>query len=503
MGSASSRASVADTSSEKRVDDARTETETISSLRNLNITDKPASQDGSLTLSQLDNWESSVAQDPKLLLARTILTHSDITSTLLKIRQATVSDPHVFNTSVEFKTNPITSQKSSGRCWLFATTNVVRYSVMKKLGLKEFQLSQSYLFFYDKLEKANYYLELSIEHADKPLDDRKVVHFADAPVNDGGQWDMAVNLLATYGVVPQSVYPESFSSSSSRPLDKLVTLKLREHALILRDLSSKLHSTSSLSSEAITSLLRKKKEELLAEVWNIMSVTLGKPPGPDDTFVWDYETADGKVKRWEGTPKDFYKDFSSQTYPPTESFSLINDPRNSYGKLYTVEGLGNIWGGRPVLYVNAEVDKLKEVVVKNIKAGQPVFFGCDVGQFSDRQAGIMDTELYDYENAFNITLNLTKAQRLQVGESLMTHAMVISAVHIDPRSGKPVRYKVENSWGDDVGDKGWFVMSDKWFDEFVYQVVTPRVFAPKNLVDVFDKGDKVVLPPWDPMGSLA
>ncbi|KAI5115428.1 hypothetical protein M0805_002825 [Coniferiporia weirii] len=196
---------------------------------------------------------------------------------------------------------------------------------------------------------------------------------------------------------------------------------------------------------------------------------------------------------------------SSKQYPPLESFSLINDPRNEYKKLYTVDSLGNIWGGRPVLYVNTKSADLKQAVVKQLKAGQPVFFGCDVGQFSDRIVGIMDTGLHKaaLENAFSISLSLTKAERLQVNESSMTHAMVITAVHIDAATGAPVRYRVENSWGPDPGERGFFVMTDAWFDEFVYQVVVPKALAPRELVKVFENGDSIVLPPWDPMGSLA
>jgi len=373
---------------------------------------------------------------------------------------------------------------------------------MKKLNLKDFQLSQSYLFVYDKLEKSNYYLEMAIQNADLPIDDRRVNHANGDLISDGGQWDMACNILKTYGVVPREIFPESFSSSSSSPLDKLLKTKLREHSLILRRLHSSLRADTSLRKEDILGVLRSKKEELMGEVWTILSTTLGAPPHPNKKFVWDYLDANEKAQTWEGTPLEFYDAFTSKQYPALESFSLIHDPRNPTSRLYTVDGLGNIWGGRPVLYVNTEIDRLKDAVVKSIKAGHPVFFGSDVGQSSMRTTGIMDTDLYEYENAFNIKLGLTKAERLQTAESAMTHAMVISAVHLDKR-GKPVRYKVENSWGPDVGNKGYFVMTDKWFEEFVYQVVVPKQLADKDHVEVFEKGEKVVLPPWDPMGALA
>lgn len=464
---------------------------------------QPLATDGSISLSNVNAWESAAAADPKIQLARTILAHNNIKSTLTS-REAGVAIPHVFNHEVDFKVAPVTNQKSSGRCWLFATTNVIRHEVMKKLKLKEFQLSQSYLFFWDKLNKSNYYLELSIENADLPVDDRLVNFLANDLISDGGQWDMAVNLLETYGLVPQPVYPESFHSSASSPINSLLKLKLREHALTLRALSSSLKADGSVSPESAISTLRAKKEELMQEIYTIMSATLGVPPKPDASFTWEYYTEDGKYAKWEGTPLQFYKAFTAK-FSPAESFSLINDPRNEYGKLYTVDKLGNIWGGRPVLYVNTEIDDLKQAIVRSIKAGQPVFFGCDVGQFSDsgKGVGIMDTDYFEYEQAFNITLGLTKAQRLQTNESAMTHAMVISGVHVDEKTGRPVRFKVENSWGEDSGVQGYNVMSDKWFDQFVFQVVVHKSLATKEQVKIFESGERVVLPAWDPMGALA
>jgi len=312
---------------------------------------------------------------------------------------------------------------------------------------------------------------------------------------------MSVNLLETYGVVPQSVFPESYSSSSSGRLNQLVTAKLREHALVLRSLSSTLRASSS-DEETILAALRRKKEECVSEIWRILTVTLGEPPKPDDKFTWEYYNAKGEYKSWTGTSVEFYKTHAQKQYPHTEAFSLINDPRNEYSKLYTVDKLGNIWNGKPIRYVNTTSQRLKESVVKSIKAGQPIFFGCDVGKSSFNSTGIMDTELFDLENAFNITLGLNKADRLRTGESAMTHAMVITAVHLDAK-GNPVRYRVQNSWGESAGEKGYFVMSDAWFDEYVFQVVISRQLAPAEFVKILDAGNPLVLPPWDPLGALA
>ncbi|KAF9790893.1 peptidase C1B bleomycin hydrolase [Thelephora terrestris] len=470
---------------------------------NPNATDAAWSASGALVQTLIENWESQIVSDPRIRLSRTVLASNDIHSSLLN-RTAQISDPHVFNHVIDFKTSPRTDQKSSGRCWLFATTNVLRYQVMTKLNISEFELSQSYLFFWDKLHKANYYLELAIENAEKPLDDRLIYFLSDTAnlSRDGGQWDMVVNILEQYGVVPKNIYPESYSSSYSRPLNELLQTKLREHAMILRELYTSLKADNPNREVSLTTV-RARKEELMKEVYTIITATLGVPPPANEKFVYDYYDKDNKSIKWVGTPVEFYRNVASGDYPPSDSFSVINDPRNEYGKLYTVEKLGNVWGGRPVLYVNTEINTLKNTVVELIKAGIPVFFGCHVEKHSSSTLGIMDLNLFDYETAFNIKFGLTKKQRLESRDSDMTHAMVICGVHIDLDTGKPVRYKVENSWGDTSGDKGWFMMTDDWFSEYVYQIVVPKALAPKDLVKVYEDGNPTVLAAWDPMGALA
>lgn len=462
-----------------------------------------------VTIPALKAWDSAALHAPVTQLASMTLHNGPIKDNL-RNRKAETEDLHVFSHKIPSQGTPVTNQLSSGRCWLFATTNVIRLQVIKELNLKEFELSQSYLAFWDKLEKSNTFLENSIELADKALDDRVFGFLKTAPTNDGGQWDMVTNLIKKYGIVPKAIYPESYNSSNSNQINWLLTLKLREYALELRQLKKstisallRVGQTDPHANEAkALRIVRERKDAQMAEVYRIMIIALGVPPQPDEKFTFEYYDKDEKFHRLKATPLEFLDKYTG-SFDPAGACSLVNDPRRSYDKLVTVDRLQNVWGGQPVLYVNTSTSQMKDSVIKSIKAGLPVFFGCDVGQFSN--GGIMDPDVYDFELPFGIKLGLTKAERIEMGESSMTHAMVITGVHLD-EDNKPVRYRVENSWGPDRGDKGYMVMSDKWFDEFVYQVVIRKQHMPSHLWKLFTDGvneETEVLPPYDPMGALA
>ncbi|KAF9192692.1 hypothetical protein BGZ51_005081 [Haplosporangium sp. Z 767] len=409
-------------------------------------------------------------------------------STLITNRSVKIADNHVFNTKIPTESS-VTNQKSSGRCWIFAALNVFRVEVMKKYNLDDFELSQGYLFFWDKFEKSNWFLECMIDLRDKDVNDRVVQHLLKEPVNDGGQWDMLVNLVERYGVVPKALYPESFSSSSSGKLNALVISKLRDHAVVLRRMAAHGHSVDEL---------RQEKDKCLKEIYNILAITLGEPP--KQPFTWSFRNKDKKYHEFKDlTPHSYFKEHVG--YPVAETISIINDPRNKPLSLYTVQYLGNISGGRPIRYVNAPIEDLKELAIKKLKSGSPVWFGADVGKYLHREAGILDPKLFQYDLAFNVSFNMNKAERLIHGESLMTHAMVFTGVHLD-ENDRPVRWRVENSWGDVGGDKGYLTMSDAWFSEFVYQVVLEKAIVPQRYLDVLEQ-EVHVLPAFDPMGALA
>ncbi|KAK9897360.1 peptidase C1B, bleomycin hydrolase [Cystobasidium minutum MCA 4210] len=464
-----------------------------------------------LTMDEVQTWHQAYRADPSKAVIGTLLSKQDLLQNLTQ-RDAEVADTQVFNLKLSSEVTPVTNQKSSGRCWLFATTNCARLAFAKRYNVTDFQFSQSYLFFWDKLEKANFYLENMIDLVEEDLDSRIVQYLNQSPENDGGQWDMAVNLLDKYGLVPQSLYPETWHSSNSGKLDKLITSKLREYSLELREIySSRLsslkdeQSLAHLSSETLADMAvkacRSRKTEQMSEIYTMLAMMCGVPPKADEKLTYEFYDKDKKFKSIKATPKELYKSLEG-SFKASDCISLINDPRNESNKLYTVQRLGNVWNGRPVLYVNTESETLEDTIVKMLKADMPVWFGCDVGQFSNTALGIMDTKLFDYKQTFGTGLGMSKAQRLQTGESSMTHAMVIVAAHLD-ENGKPVRFRVENSWADTAGTKGYFVMSNEWLREYVYQIVVPKKLAPPELVKVFEGGKPVELPPWDPMGSLA
>lgn len=389
-------------------------------------------------------WEKELMADPKNRLALAALS-SNPANAVLSSRSAAIADTQTFNIKIPMEGAPITNQASSGRCWLFASTNVFRVAIMKKYKLAEFQLSQAYLFYWDKMEKANYFLESILDTAGEDIDGRLLQTLLAAPVNDGGQWDMVVNLVQKYGLVPQSLYPDSYNATASSTMDRLITTKLREDAIHLRSLVA-----NASSPQALKSAIAIEKAKMLREIHLILTLMLGPPPAPNKPFTWEYYDRDNVFHSITTRPTAFAKELSdSRTVRAlggtdvNRLFSLVNDPRNAYNRLLSVKRLGNVYEGRPVTYVNVNMATMKSACIEMLRRGFPVFFGSDVGKFSDSSRGIMDTKLYDYELGFNIKLGLKKSERLQTGESQMTHAMVLTAVHVV--DDKPVRWRVENS----------------------------------------------------------
>jgi bleomycin hydrolase len=421
--------------------------------------------------------------------------------------EAASETPNVF--SHELKTGEITAQNMSGRCWLFAATNVLRREVMKNCDLENFELSQAYLFFWDKFEKANYFLESIIDTLDEEQDSRLLKWLLQGPFADGGQWDMAVALVEKYGVVPKTVFPESFHSSNSARVNKYLTVKVREFAKELRDA----HKAG-----ARRDALQQKKAAMLETIFRMLCICFGTPPerfdfearGGSKDKDKDKDGAGGESgKSFTGgkftrslniTPLEFYRTYVGKALG--DYVSVINAPTadKPFYQTYTVAYLGNVAGGRPVFYLNLPVENLKRAAVAQLESGESVWFGCDCGQMVDAEQGILSMGAFDVGGLFRTEFPLDKAARLEYSESLMTHAMVFQGVNLI--DGVPNRWKVENSWGDKRCDKGWFRMSDGWFSEYVYQVVVDKKYLTADEKAALQT-KPVVLKPWDPMGSLA
>ena len=395
-----------------------------------------------------------------------------------------------YDFSLQLEAGEVTDQKRSGRCWMFAALNTMRLEVMQKLNLKTMELSQSYPLFYDKLEKANYFLESILSTLDEPLSGRLISHLLSAPVQDGGQWDMFAGLVRKYGVVPKDAMPESFSSSATAELNRYLTLKLRGFACTLREA----HGAGAPLGE-----LRGMKEEMLYTIYHMLCVALGKPP---ETFVYETRDKDNKFLRIGPiTPQDFYREYVG--WELSDYVSVINAPTadKPYGRSYTVTYLGSAVDGAPVRYLNLPVEGLKRLAIAQMQDGHAVWFGCDVGQWLNRTTGAMDLDGFALENLFSTRFPMTKAQRLDYGESLMTHAMVFTGVNLT-EDGVPDRWRVENSWGAKSGEKGGYIMSDDWFSQFTYQVVVHKKYLSQEELSAYES-EPIPLPPWDPMGALA
>ncbi|GAB4074732.1 aminopeptidase C [Barrientosiimonas marina] len=393
--------------------------------------------------------------------------------------------------SHEIKSDKITDQKQSGRCWMFAGLNTLRHEVANNCNLKSFELSENYLTFWDKFEKANYLLESILDTLDEPLDSRIVQWLLMDPIQDGGQWDMFTSLVDKYGVMPKYVMPETYHSSRSGAMNELVTQKLREDAAKLR----KQYQEEGVSPES----LRDQKPALLNEIFRMLAHFLGEPP---KRFDFEYRDKDETFHRDTNiTPQEFYQKYV--TINLHDYVSLINAPTEDkpFGRTFTVKYLGNVSGGQDVFYLNVPMETLKEATKQQIENNEPVWFGCDVTKMLNSKSGILDTAMYDYESALDVSMNLTKAEQLDYGNSQMTHAMVLQGVNI-AEDGNPNRWKVENSWGEKPGKDGYFVMSDDWFNEFMYQVVVRKDYLPEELQTALNQ-EPIALEPWDPMGSLA
>ena len=438
-----------------------------------------------VTEAQIEEFRKSFDSDPSATVAQNAVSNADLST--LALRRDLVQNMD-FSFSTKLDEWSATNQRRSGRCWLFATLNLFRVGAMKKMNVKNFEFSQAHIHFWDKLERANHFLEAILETSDRPVDDRTIHFLLSDPIGDGGQWNMATNLIRKHGLVPMSAYPESHSSSSTRSMNTVLKDILRTTASEIRGI---------LDDGGSKNEARKHKEERMKEIWRVLCIHLGTPP---EKFDWQWRDKDNEFHR-KGimTPLEFVDEYVEVDWE--EYICIVNDPRNEYYRTYTVDFLQNVAGGPPVVYLNVPSDEMKDITQRLLEDGIPVWMGCDVGKNMARKRGLWDADLYDLKGLYGIQFGMEKADRLRFGQTMMTHAMLFTGV--DVVDGKPRRWRVENSWGsEDSGEKGFYTMNDNWYDEHMFEIAAPKDYLTDEMKSGL-KGDPIVLPAWDPMGSLA
>ena len=443
-----------------------------------------------ITADDLAAARDAFAAERASVVARNAVTSSGIRAAA-RVPEAVAANAMTFD--VEVRQGERCDQQRSGRCWMFASLNTMRHRVISRYNLKTFELSQAYPLFWDKLEKSNWFLGNVLDTLDEPLDGRLVSYLLSDPVCDGGQWDMFRSLVRKYGVVPKEAMPETACSRNTRELDKYLTRYLRGCARRLRE---------SAGAGVGGDDLRAMCAEMMGDVHRLLVTCLGMPPERFDVRLRDKD--DELVLSGTFTPTEFFAEAVGMELD--DYVSLISAPTadKPFGHVYTVSRLGNVVEDGGVRYLNLPVERLKEAAVAQLRDGLPVWFGCDVDQSYVRAEGVMDTAALDVDALFGFPVEgcLNRAERLDYGESLMTHAMVLEGVNL-AADGRPTLWKVENSWGKEHGRDGFDTLSDAWFDEYVYQVVVDRRYLTEEERAAYDTEEARVLAPWDPMGSLA
>ena len=446
-----------------------------------------AKSDGALTPKFLDEMRASVKFEGPWKTVYNALLNNKIKDLALD-HDKLIKHEDLFNVST--KTKGITNQKSSGRCWLFASLNHLRAHMISKYNLDEFEFSQNYLAFYDKLEKANMFLEIIIEYRDRDMYDRELQDWFYSPFGDGGWWFYVVELIDKYGCVPRDVMPETKSSGNTAMMNKLISSKLRQAGSEIRKMAAEGKTIQDL---------RSYKQDVMKEVYKMLVMNLGMPP---TEFEWRYveKKEDDKdstiTPRKTYTPRQFYKDVVGVDL--RDYVTLSDHPSQPKFKPYRSQTSRNMFDKEDHAYLNLPIDTLRNYAYRMILDSLPVVFACDVGQDNDNTEGIFQPGIYDYESVYGVSFDMTKSERFTYGDINTTHMMLLTAC--DTANGQPVKWKVENSWGKDRGDGGYWTMYDDWFTDYVFEVIVPRKYLSKEILKI-NEMEPVVLPPWDPYSS--
>lgn len=434
---------------------------------------------------KLQEFEKKVLKDPVKQALRRVLVNSKLTDVASVLEQ---QEHTQFKFSIDIETLPITNQKQSGRCWIFSGLNFLRQFVAKKIKVESFEFSQNYVAFYDKLEKINFFLQSMDDFLTCDVDDRTMQFLLSGGIQDGGQWQMFVNLVKKYGLVPKEAMQETNSSSSTFFMNSFIDLKLRKYAADARQL------VKDNKKDQVENL----KNQVLTELYGFLVTNFGMPP---KKFSFEYVDKKKKYHLVQNlNPHKFFEKYVGINLD--DYVSLINSPTKDkpFNKVYTVAYLGNVWEGEPIKHLNLEMSRFKELVINQLKDKELVWFGSDVSTDGDRKSGVWDDKSFAYGEMFGLDLEMSKEDKLDYRVSAMNHAMVISGVNLVDE--KPNKWKIENSWGTDAGNKGFYLCSDTWFDKYVYQAVVNKKYLSEQELKDLDQ-DLVVLKPWDPMGTLA
>ena len=434
-------------------------------------------KNGGISEEMLGRIRQGYTGTPEQKAVKNALASNSIATLAINGENLSMIDTHF---SHRVPTKGITNQKSSGRCWLFTGLNVLRAKVIAKYDLPGLEFSQNYNSFYDLLEKSNLFLQAIIDTRDLPMEDRKVDWLLKNPIGDGGQFTGVSNLLMKYGVVPREVMPETFQSENTSQMAMILKWKLREYALELRTLKA--------------NKAMERKEAMLTEIYRILVECLGVPP---TEFEWTRYDKSGKaVSTKKYTPKSFYEEYIGNDLE-NNYIMVMNDPSREYGKVYEIEYDRHVYDGENWLYINLPIERVKELAIASIKDNTAMYFSCDVGKFMDRKKGTLDVKNMDYASLFRTEFPMDKKQRIQTYSSGSSHAMTLIAVDLD-EAGQPKKWMVENSWGASSGYQGNLIMTDEWFNEYMFRVVIEKKYVPADIMKMLEQ-KPIMLPSWDPM----
>ena len=448
--------------------------------KNTNYT---ANDNGGISTEMMQQIKQSYGGNASDKALRNILVTNSPAKLALNYENSTAFNSH-FSNRVESKA--VTDQKSSGRCWMFTGMNVLRNKAIRQHHLPaDFQFSQAYTFFYDQLEKSNLFLQAVINTASKPMTDQEVEWLFKNPLSDGGQFTGIANLIEKYGLVPAEAMPETFNTNNTSSISSLIQLKLREDGLQLREMAAQKGMTPAK--------LKAAKTEMLGTIYRMLALTFGEPPAQ---FTWEQKNAKGEIVSTESyTPMSFYEKFAKQDF--STYYMVMNDPTREYYKVYEIQYDRHVYDGQNWRYLNLPMEDIAPMCIASIKDSTMMYFSCDVAKFLNRDKGFMDVNNYDYASLFGTTFGMDKKQRVATFASGSSHAMTLCAVDLD-KDGKPIKWMVENSWGSSYGYQGFLIMTNDWFNEYMFRVVLEEKYIPANIRAMLDQ-KPIMLPAWDPM----